>query len=119
MPIYEETRIQKEILEALDKVPQTRMYRNVTGRFKSLSGGGIITAGIVGSPDLLGYTFHEVTALDLGKRLPVFTGIEVKTAKGRLKPHQRDFIKRMADDRCIVGVARCVDDALHIIGGLP
>lgn len=41
--------------------------------------------------------------------------IEVKNKKGRVRPAQEAFIKKMQDYGLIAGVARSVDDALKIV----
>jgi hypothetical protein len=43
--------------------------------------------------------------------------IEVKSATGRIQPHQQAFLDLIADGGGLSGVARSVEDAQRIIGG--
>jgi hypothetical protein len=46
-----------------------------------------------------------------------FLAIEVKSEKGKLTPEQKDFIAEAAEDGCVAGVARSVDDVKNILIG--
>ena len=112
-----ETGIQNEILRTLNHSGMAKMQRNVAGRFQQ--NGRWVTAGIPGSPDLLGYTFETITIHHVGLTLPIFTGIEVKTETGRLKKHQRAYLLEMERDNCIAGVARSPEQAMRLIQTPP
>ena len=47
-----------------------------------------------------------------------YTGfVEVKTPTGRIRPEQINFINKMQSLGHKAGIARCVEDAIKIIGG--
>lgn len=60
-----------------------------------------------GFPDLFGFT--------LKNDVPIFTAIEVKTPKGRLRQDQKHMLEFLKAKGAIVGVARSTDDAITII----
>jgi hypothetical protein len=51
----------------------------------------------------------------VGQQVAVFTSIEVKAAKGRLKPEQKQWIEVVQAAGGFAGVARSVEDVLQII----
>jgi hypothetical protein len=121
-----EHNIQQEIRLALSQTG-SRMFRNNvgtgwTGRSVRNKDGSItlydprpLNTGLcVGSSDLIGWTPVTVTADMVGKRLAVFTAIEVKTPKGKIAPHQTNFIDRVKIEGGIAGVARSANDAIQI-----
>ena len=44
-----------------------------------------------------------------------FVAIECKTATGRIRPEQVNFLDTMRQNHAIAGIARCEEDALKII----
>lgn len=60
-----------------------------------------------GFPDLFGFT--------LKNDIPIFTAVEVKTPKGRLRQDQAYMLDFLKDKGAIVGVARSADDAIKIV----
>lgn len=68
-----------------------------------------------GFPDTLGFTMVKITPEMVGKELPVFTMVEVKTGDGTVRKNQREQIEIGKGFNCIAGVARCEDDAEKII----
>ncbi len=79
--------------------------------------GRYVTFG-VGSPggsDLIGYRRVTVTPEMVGREMPVFAAIEVKTAKGRATKDQLRFIEHIRNAGGIAGVARSVDEARLIL----
>jgi hypothetical protein len=65
----------------------------------------------VGSADLIGWTTRTITPDMVGQQVAVFTSIEVKSATGRLRPEQRQWLEAVQAAGGIAGVARSVDDA--------
>lgn len=68
-----------------------------------------------GFSDLFGATPVLITPDMVGKTLPIFTVMEVKTATGRLRKEQAHFLEFMGSINAISGVVRSVDDALTLI----
>ena len=62
-----------------------------------------------GCSDLIGWTQHS--------GLAVFTAIEVKSATGRIRPEQSNFLERVRAAGGRAGIARSEDDAKKIITG--
>ena len=82
-------------------------FRNDTGGYKDQKSGRWILYGLCkGSSDIV--------AVAPGGRA-VF--IEVKTATGRIRPEQVQFIKAVRAVGALAGVARSVEDALRICAG--
>lgn len=46
-----------------------------------------------------------------------FVAIECKTATGRVRPEQEQFIQAMREAHALAGIARSADDAIKIIEG--
>ena len=72
----------------------------------------------VGSPggsDLIGYRRVTVTPEMVGQDLAVFTAVEVKTPRGRVKAEQQQFIDHINSAGGIAGIARSVDEAKSIL----
>jgi hypothetical protein len=67
-----------------------------------------------GSSDLIGITPVTITPDMIGKRMGIFTAIEVKTPKGKPTDEQINFIQRVRDLGGFAGVARSVEEALEI-----
>ena len=64
-----------------------------------------------GSADLIGWTTRTITPEMVGTQVAVFTSIEVKTATGRLRPEQRQWLDAVQAAGGVAGVARSVEDA--------
>ena len=119
MTKQKESALQRQVLTDLAEIEGVMIFRNLTGKFRTLGGNALVTAGIVGSPDLMGWTMREVRPEDVGMLVPVFTGIELKTPTGRLASHQRDFLNDMELHGCIQGVARTREEATHMVLNAP
>ncbi len=121
-----EKQIQHDIHTGL--IGDTHLFRNnvglaYTGDVKQHVDGSVnifnarpIKFGLCpGSSDLIGWTMIEITPEMVGRRVAIFTAIEVKSATGRASKTQKNFIK--AVHRCggIAGVARSLDDAVNVV----
>lgn len=74
-----------------------------------------IRAGLCeGSSDLIGWKSVTVTPDMIGKRLAVFTAVEVKTPTGRPTKEQLNFIQRIREAGGIAGIARSEEEAEFI-----
>lgn len=111
-----ESNVQKLIQLALSDAGCTS-FRNNCGVLKNDAGIPIkFGVGNPGGSDLIGITPVVITADMVGRTVGVFTAIEVKTAKGRVRPEQNNFISVVKGSGGIAGVCRSVEDALELIG---
>lgn len=109
-----EQRIQQEIRLAISH-GDTKVFRNNTGTLRDQHGRPVQFGLCKGSADLIGWTTRTVTQEMVGQRIAVFTSIEVKTASGRLRPEQQQWLDAVQAAGGIAGVARSVEDALRIV----
>lgn len=74
--------------------------------------GSAVKYGIAnpGGSDLIGWTSRTVTADMVGKKIAIFTAIEVKTGTGRLSAPQEQFLKCVEGAGGIAVVARSESD---------
>ncbi len=93
------------------------LFRNNTGALKDERGRLVRFGLAVGGSDLIGITPVTVTQDMVGKKLAVFTAIEVKARRGVATSRQLAFIERIRELGGLAGVARSVEDALKIIKG--
>jgi hypothetical protein len=115
-----ETTLQQQIRIALGTNPETRIFRNQVGSLPDPRTGRLVTFGLAkGSADLIGWRTITVTQAMVGTRLAVFTSIEVKTATGRLRPEQQQWIHAVTQAGGIAGIARSVTDAQALLSNLP
>jgi hypothetical protein len=108
-----EQQIQQEIRLAVSK-GDTRVFRNNTGTLRDQRGRPVSFGLAKGSADLIGWCTVTITPEMVGQRIAVFTSIEVKTATGRLRPDQQQWLDAVQAAGGIAGVARSVEDALRI-----
>ena len=114
MPPSEQT-IQQEIRIACSN-GDTRLFRNNTGTLRDQNGRPVQFGLCKGSADLIGWKRVTVTEEMVGTTVAVFTSIEVKTATGRLRPEQRQWLDAVQAAGGIAGVARSVGDAEALLG---
>ena len=110
-----EQRIQQEIRLALSRGP-VRLYRNNTGTLRDQHGRPVQFGLAVGSADLIGWRTVTITPDMVGQRVAVFTSIEVKSATGRLRPEQQQWLEAVQAAGGIAGIARSVEDAARLTG---
>lgn len=111
-----ETDLQQRIRLALGTRSDLRLFRNQVGQLPDPRTGRPVQFGLAkGSADLIGWRTVTVTPDMVGRRLAVFTSIEVKTATGRLTPAQHAWLGAVRSAGGIAGVARSVSDSLYII----
>jgi hypothetical protein len=100
-----EITIQNKIRLALGSRPDVRLFRNHVGVVKDQRG-QVHSFGLrKGSADLIGWVriWH----------IAVFLSIEVKTAKGKLRPEQQQWMKNVNESGGIAFVARSESEALE------
>ena len=112
-----ETGIQQEIRLRVSR-GDTRVFRNNVGSWFDRSRNRRISYGLrVGSSDLIGWHSLVVTPEMVGRRVAVFTSIEVKTPTGSRSPEQRRWLSQVEAAGGISGVARSPADALALVSG--
>ena len=111
-----EQRIQQEIRLACSNGP-VRLFRNNVGRLPDPRTGRWVEFGVGGngSSDLIGWKRVTITPDMVGSTVAVFTSIEVKTATGRLRPEQRQWLDAVQAAGGIAGVVRSVGDARALL----
>ena len=115
-----ETTLQQQIRLAVGTNPDARIFRNQVGSLPDPRTGRLVTFGLArGSADLIGWRTVTITQAMVGTRLAVFTSIEVKTATGRLRPEQQQWIHAVTQAGGIAGIARSVTDAQALLSNLP
>jgi hypothetical protein len=123
-----EAQIQAEILRELGGRLDVRLFRNTCGTGWSgqtvshvgdrvtLANARFIRYGLTpGSADLIGWQHITVTPEMVGRKLAVFTSIEVKGASGRLTPEQDNWRRVVSSAGGAAGVARGVAEAAAIL----
>lgn len=101
-----ESKIQKEIVDAINGTGLGRCWVATSGLLKSPDGKRFVRALPEGFPDLFGYRKAD------GKMF----FIEVKTASGRVSQSQISFMKTEVSPKVLYGIARSIDDAFEILG---
>lgn len=124
-----ESDISKEIRLAISKETNTIIFRNNTatgwaGKSQSQKGGGgrfienarpLICGLCKGSSDLIGWTEVEITPDMVGKKVAIFTAIEVKRNSGKGSPEQLNFIKKAKSSGAIAGFVKSPFEAVQLI----
>jgi hypothetical protein len=93
----------------------TRLFRNNTGTLRDANGRPVQFGLCKGSADLIGWKRVTVTEEMVGSTVAVFLSIEVKTATGRLRPEQQQWLDAVHAAGGIAGVARSVSDAERLL----
>jgi hypothetical protein len=96
----------------------TRLFRNNTGTLCDANGRPVQFGLAKGSADLIGWTTRTITPDMVGQTVAVFTSIEVKSQSGRLRPEQRQWLEAVQAAGGIAGMARSVEDARALLGGV-
>jgi len=111
-----ETDLQQRIRLALGTHPDARLFRNQVGSLPDPRTGRPVQFGLArGSADLIGWRTITITPEMVGQRLAVFTSIEVKTERGRVRPEQHAWLSTVQQSGGIAGIARSVQDANDLV----
>ena len=90
-----------------------RLWRNNVGALRD-ERGRLVTYGLCkGSSDLIGLSQVVIGPEHLGQTLAVFTALEVKTTKGRMREEQEKFLQLVQQLGGRAGVVRSMDDVLR------
>lgn len=130
----EETNISKRIQKATSKVGARLFRQNVGWGWvgKVIRGAGmVVTLGprdvlirdarpiemglITGSSDLIGWHTITITPEMVGRRVAVFTSMEVKTPTGDVSDAQENFVDRVCEAGGIAGITRSEESALELL----
>ena len=111
-----EQTIQQHIRLACSNGP-VRLWRNNVGRLPNPRTGQWVDYGVggKGAGDLLGWRTITITPEMVGQRVAVFCSIEVKTATGRIRQEQQQWLDAVTAAGGIAGVARSVEDAQRLL----
>lgn len=111
-----ETNISKRIQVATSKMG-ARLFRNNRGLFRRLYDDSKVRAGLEadGSSDLIGFTPIEITPDMVGKKVAIFTAIEVKKGKGRHQQNQKDFVNFVNAQGGLAGFANSEELAVDLL----
>lgn len=110
-----ETPIMQAIRLAVGGRDDARLFRNNVGLFYTRDGRPIRCGLCAGSSDQVGWRSVVVTPRLVGRRIAVFTALEIKTATGRVDPAQINFIDQVQLAGGIAGVARSPEQAKEIL----
>ena len=111
-----ETTLQQQIRLALGTRSDLRLFRNQVGQLPDPRTGRPVQFGLArGSADLIGWRTITITPDMVGRQVAVFTSIEVKTERGRVRPEQHAWLSTVQQSGGIAGIARSVADASQII----
>ena len=106
-----ETNILRRIQIALTEIG-VRVFRNQVGRYQLIDGRYLQSGLVKGASDLVGWTSVTITPEMIGRRVAVFTGIEVKGPKGQVTAEQHVFLENVRQAGGIAVVARSEEEAV-------
>ena len=124
-----EANLMRTIQLALGRFQNLRLFRNNSGtgwvgKYRKLNGSGNVLiedarplhAGLCdGSSDLVGWTSLEIKPEHVGKRVAVFTALEIKTDSGRANASQLNFIEQVRAAGGFAGIVRTPEEAARFI----
>jgi hypothetical protein len=103
-----------EILRAIQSLSRgsVRLFRNNVG----FDATNKVRYGLMpGSSDLIGWKTIEITKHHVGKKIAVFTAIEVKKKGGRATPGQRQFIEVVDQSGGLAGICYSIEEAIDLL----
>ena len=109
-----EQELQQQIRLQLGSSP-VRLCRNNVGALRD-ERGRLVTYGLCkGSSDLIGLRQVLIGPEHLGQTMAVFSAIEVKATKGRLREEQRSFLELVERFGGYSGIATSVEEAARVL----
>lgn len=127
------TRPERDILNDIRLVHghgDVRLFRQQSGEFwagqaVTLKDGSVLIrnpyrvhVGFDGLSDLGGWRSVEITPEMVGQRVAVYVALEVKTATGRVRPQQQQFVDIVRAAGGLAGVVRSAEDAGAVLEGV-
>ena len=91
-----------------------RLFRFLVGLYYTRNGHPI-KIGTPGISDLVGWMPVTITPVMVGKTVPLFCAIEVKSETGRLRKEQTAFLAAVQRAGGIAFVARSAEEAVHLL----
>jgi hypothetical protein len=110
-----ETTILQRVRLAIGCIPSVKLFRNNCGRLKDQSGRFVQFGLHPGSADLIGWKSITITPEMVGKRVAVFTSIEVKTPTGKVRDDQINWQHQVAAAGGIAYVVRDEEAVLKVL----
>lgn len=94
----------------------TRLWRNNCGQLQDKDGRWV-RFGVAnpGGSDLIGFHTITVTPEMVGRKLAVFTALEVKQPRGRVRPEQQTFVDLVRSRGGFAGIVRSVDEVNKVL----
>lgn len=83
-----------------------RIFRNNVGCLRAEDGRYVDFGLCVGSSDLIGWQSVDITPEMVGRKVAVFTAVEVKGPRGRLEKAQANFLRRVKEAGGVAMIAR-------------
>ncbi len=98
--------VQREILKWFGAQGKSRLYRNNSGVK------GHVRFGLVkGASDIIGWRSVEIGEDMIGKRVAIFTALEVKGPKGKVTPEQAQFLASVCSAGGIAATVQSLEEA--------
>ena len=108
-----ETTILQRIRLAITSIPGLRLFRNNVGALKDQQGRFVQFGLHPGSADLIGWRTVTITPDMVGRQVAVFASVEVKTADGRVRPDQQNWLEQVRKAGGAAIVARSPEEAVQ------
>jgi hypothetical protein len=109
---------QTEVRLRFSRMRKGILLRYQVGTFIPLNSPHPVKIGEVGVSDLIGVTEYVIRPEDVGRKVGVFTALEMKATKGgRVSNEQKNFGSRVLAHGGIFGVVRSGDEMEKVIEG--
>lgn len=110
-----ETTIIQRIRLAVSRIKGVKLFRNNCGGLKDANGRFVQFGLHPGSGDLIGWTTIEIMPEHVGRKLAVFTSIEVKTPTGEVRPDQENWQRVVLEAGGKAIIARSEEQAVRML----
>ena len=117
-PSMSEHEIQQRIRLACGRGP-VRLWRNNSGALVDQQGRLVRFGLCKGSSDLIGLRSLEITPALVGQRIAQFVALEIKTARGDVRPEQRAFLQLVEQLGGLAAICRSVEAAEQVLKLAP